>query len=54
MGKGKGPIYTEVLFIKKGSIIYEFHNIKIQQVTEIFNFIKKHISVSIKLIKKNK
>lgn len=53
MGKGKGPIYTEVVFLKKGSILYEFHNIKNQQIKEIFKFIKKHFSVELKLIYKN-
>lgn len=53
MGKGKGPIYTEVLFIKKGSIIYEFQNINQQQIIEVFNFIKKQISVKLSLIYKN-
>ena len=52
MGKGKGSIYTEVLFMKKGSIIYEFDNMKSSQVIEIFNFIKKQFSVEVKLINK--
>ena len=50
MGKGKGSIYTEVLFMKKGSIIYEFGNLRNSQIIEIFNFIKKQFSVEIKLI----
>ncbi len=52
MGKGKGAIYTQVLFMKKGSIIYEFNNIKNTQLQEIFNKIKKQIGSELKLIYK--
>lgn len=50
MGKGKGPIYTEVIFLKRGSTIYEFHNLKEQQAKELFNFIRKQMSSKLKLI----
>ena len=50
MGKGKGSIYTKVLFIEKGSIIYEFKNIKIQQLKEIYMFFKKHIPCKLVLV----
>ena len=53
MGKGKGPIYTEVLFLKKGSIIYEFENVKYSQVIEIFSFLEKQMSTKLQLIFKN-
>ena len=53
MGKGKGSVYTEVLFFKKGSIVYEFKNITNQQIREVFNFIKKQISVKLLLVSKN-
>ena len=53
MGKGKGSVYTKALFLKKGSIIYEFKNIKNQQIKEVFNFIKKYFPAKIILIKKN-
>lgn len=53
MGKGKGPIYTEVLFLKKGSIIYEFKNLTFQQNQEFFNFVKNQISVKLALVSKN-
>lgn len=53
MGKGKGPIYTEVLFLKKGSMIYEFKNLTNQQIREVFTFIKKQISVKLLLVSKN-
>lgn len=52
MGKGKGPIYTEVLYLKQGSIIYEFKNIKFLQIKEIFKFLKTQISVNLLLISK--
>lgn len=50
MGKGKGPIYTEVLFLKKGSIIFEFQNIKKQVIQELFFFIKKQLGVKLILV----
>ena len=53
MGKGKGSVYTKVLFVKKGSIIYEFKNIKSQQIQEIFNKLKKYFPTQIKLVKKS-
>ncbi len=43
MGKGKGSVYTQVISLKKGSIIYEFQNIKRPQIKEIFDFLKKKI-----------
>ena len=53
MGKGKGSIYTKVLFLKKGSIIYEFRNIKSQQIQEVFNLLKKYFPTQITLVKKS-
>ena len=52
MGKGKGPIYTKVLFLEKGSIIYEFENLKFQQIKEIYEFFKKYMSVKVVLVRK--
>ena len=52
MGKGKGSIYTKVLFIEKGSIIYEFKNIKIRQIKEIHTFFKKYIPGKLILVHK--
>ena len=53
MGKGKGSVYTKVLFLKKGSIIYEFKNIKKQQIQEVFNLLKKYFPSKITLVKKS-
>ena len=53
MGKGKGSVYTKVLFLKKGSIIYEFKNVKSQQAWEVFNTLKKYFPTKIILLKKN-
>ena len=53
MGKGKGSVYTKVLFLKKGSIMYEFKNIKNQQIMEVFNTLKKYFPGKIILVKKN-
>lgn len=53
MGKGKGSVYTKVLFLEKGSIIYEFKNIKSQQIRDVFNKFKKYFPGEITLVKKN-
>ncbi len=50
MGKGKGAIYTEALFLKKGTIIYEFQNLTFQQLSEVFEFIKNQLPVNLTLI----
>ena len=52
MGKGKRPIYTEVLFLRKGSIILEFNNLKGQQLKEIYYLVEKQLSVKLKLVLK--
>ena len=50
MGKGKGSILTEVVFLKKGTIIYTFQNLKRQQIEEIFLLFKKYLPTKLILI----
>ena len=50
MGKGKGSIFTEAVFLKKGTIIYEFQNIKYQQIVEVFEFFNNHLSAKLMLV----
>lgn len=50
MGKGKGLVYTKVVFLKKGSIIYEFQNIKLQQAEKIFYLIKMQLGINLALV----
>jgi hypothetical protein len=52
MGKGKGAILTEIVLLRKGSIVYEFENIKFQQIKEIFLFFTKYLSSKVLLISK--
>nr|AYR06678.1 ribosomal protein L16 [Rhodogorgon sp.] len=52
MGKGKGSIYTQLLFVKPGFILFEFSNISKQQAFEIFMFVRKRISIKIAIIYK--
>ena len=52
MGKGKGAILTVVVFLRKGSIIYEFKNLNSQQIKQIFSFLSKYISAKSLLISK--
>nr|YP_008963770.1 ribosomal protein L16 [Grateloupia angusta]AGO19283.1 ribosomal protein L16 [Grateloupia angusta] len=41
MGKGKGAVYSRAVFLKPGSILFEFDKISYQQLIEVFNFIRK-------------
>ena len=52
MGKGKGSIYTRVLFLKKGSVIYEFVNINNHQIKEVYMYLKKYVPARLKLVYK--
>lgn len=53
MGKGKGSIYTEAVFLRSGSIIYEFKNYKKHQIIDLFNVFKKQIPrTKLKLVHK--
>nr|YP_009490403.1 ribosomal protein L16 [Gracilaria spinulosa]AWH62542.1 ribosomal protein L16 [Gracilaria spinulosa] len=51
MGKGKGSIYTRAVYIKPGMILFEFDNLTVQQMQDLFNYILKKISFKIKLTK---
>lgn len=51
MGKGKGAIYTESVFVKPGCIIYEVQNIKLHHVSELLSFLNKLIPANLVLIK---
>ena len=50
MGKGKGAVSAKVAFLKKGTVLYEFKNIKYLQILEVFNFFKKHVQPKLVLI----
>nr|WOL37336.1 ribosomal protein L16 [Grateloupia asiatica] len=52
MGKGKGAVYSKAVFLKPGLILFEFDKVPYQQLLEVFNFIKKIISVKIILVTK--
>nr|UVF63038.1 ribosomal protein L16 [Synarthrophyton patena] len=51
MGKGKGSVYTESVFIKPGCIIYEFKNITLQNSLELLNFVKKQFFLDLALVR---
>nr|WDA66165.1 ribosomal protein L16 [Lithothamnion corallioides] len=51
MGKGKGSVYTESVFIKPGCMLYELQNISQHHILELFIFLKKQISIDLILIK---
>nr|WDA66123.1 ribosomal protein L16 [Phymatolithon calcareum] len=51
MGKGKGAISTEDVFVKPGCIIYELQNVKLQYVLELFAFLKKQIPANLILVR---
>lgn len=46
MGKGKGTIYTEAVFLKGGTIIFEFKNIKKSSLQELLLFLKKRMPLT--------
>ena len=52
MGKGKGSILTEVIFLRKGTIIYEFTNINYQQIKQLFSFFKRYLPAKLLLVVK--
>ena len=52
MGKGKGSVYTKVLYLKKGTIIYELSNLKYLQIKELLTFIEKYLQTNLLLVQK--
>ena len=52
MGKGKGVVKTKVSFIKAGTIVFEFSNIKYFQIIEVYDFIKKIVPFNLILVSK--
>nr|YP_009541980.1 ribosomal protein L16 [Synarthrophyton chejuense]AYR06650.1 ribosomal protein L16 [Synarthrophyton chejuense] len=53
MGKGKGSIFTEGIFIKPGFMFYEFQNLNLNQAFELLNFINKQISINLIIVRQN-
>lgn len=51
MGKGKGAIYSKAVFLRPGTILFEFEGISNQQTFIILNFLEKKIPFKIVLIK---
>lgn len=52
MGKGKGDIYENAVFLKPGDILCEFSNFSNAEKQKLFEYIKKKISIKIKNINK--
>lgn len=50
MGKGKGSIYSKAVFLRPGTILFEFEGISNQQTFIAFNFLKKKVPLKIILI----
>lgn len=50
MGKGKGSVSSWIAKINAGRLLFEIEGIKIKLATEIFNTIKKKLSIKIALI----
>ena len=53
MGKGKGSIYTKSVFLKPGTMLFEFDRISFQNIKEVFKFIKKKLPIKVILISNN-
>lgn len=52
MGKGKGAVYTKAVFLKPGTILFEFDGVSNQQMLEIFHFVRKKLSFKILLVER--
>nr|WCH58016.1 ribosomal protein L16 [Hypnea brasiliensis] len=52
MGKGKGSIYTQGVFIKPGNVIFEFESCLHQQAQYILSKINKSCSLKLVLVKR--
>lgn len=50
MGKGKGIVSSKAVFLKPGTILFEFDNLSKYQVTDLLQFINKKFPGKIKLI----
>lgn len=51
MGKGKGSVYSTAIFLKPGDIIFEINEVTTQQITEVYKFLTKKLSFTIKVSK---
>ena len=52
MGKGKGSIYTKAVFLRPGTILFEFTGLTDQEIYKMFTFIRKKLPFKSILIKK--
>lgn len=50
MGKGKGSIYTQNSYLLPGTIFFEIEEINFKQIEELFNYLKKKLSIKLTLI----
>nr|WQF69671.1 ribosomal protein L16 [Ceramothamnion sp.] len=50
MGKGKGSIVTQIVFLKPGTILFEFDNLSMLQILKLLKFINKKCSSVLKLV----
>nr|YP_009295520.1 ribosomal protein L16 [Mastocarpus papillatus]AOL58004.1 ribosomal protein L16 [Mastocarpus papillatus] len=51
MGKGKGAIYSKAIFLRPGTILIEFEGVSDQQMSTIFDLLKKTLKLKIALVK---
>lgn len=52
MGKGKGPIYKQTVFLKPGNILLEIDNLKGKEINELNIYLKKTFFIKTLLIQK--
>nr|YP_009511943.1 ribosomal protein L16 [Melanthalia intermedia]AXI97870.1 ribosomal protein L16 [Melanthalia intermedia] len=52
MGKGKGAIYTRAIYIRPGTVLFEFDGLQEQQMLQLFNYITKQIPLKVIFIKR--
>lgn len=52
MGKGKGSIYTKAVFLKPGTVLFEFDKLQFHNLMEVFKNLQKKSAIKLVLIKK--
>ena len=52
MGKGKGSIYEKAIFLKPGTIIFEFTGISYQHINKLTHYVRKKFPFKINTVRK--
>jgi len=50
MGKGKGTVYSNGIFVRPGTILFEFNNIEYKKMIDVFIYFSKKVSLKLILV----